>query len=585
MFAIDQIILLSAVLILLGIFSSKISARVGLPMLVMFLLIGMLAGENGIGGIEFNNPGAAHALGTLALAMILFDGGLQTSTSSIKLVWKPASVLASVGVLITAAITGLFAAYVLDLPLLEGLLIGAIVGSTDAAAVFSLLRNAGVHLSQRIKATLEVESASNDPMAIFLTVGLLEVLVNDMEPGLGLLQLFVVQMGVGTLTGLAVGWLSIKVINHIHLTAAGLYPVMVGACGLLSFGISANLGGSGFLAIFIAGVIVGNSRFVFQRSTFLFHDGMAWLSQITMFVVLGLLVNPMSLKEVWLEGLLIAVVLVLIARPLAAAPFLKMFGFTNKETVLVSWVGLRGSVPIILAIFPLLFGLESAPLIFNVVFFVVLISATVQGSTLPWIACKLGLTETPAAAAAATLEITAVGDVDAEIVEYTLGNDSRSAGRYLSQMALPDKTVVAMITRDSEVIPPRGSTLLCGGDHLFVVLRPGLRPFVDYAFSQALAANRDELPRTELQLKGSTRVKDVSDSYGIFLSEQDDLTLAQLIEQEDPSCAVANGTLQLAEVKLRVCEIVNGKITTVGLSPEIKVEEEADISNIAQAGA
>lgn len=572
MFVIDQTILLASVLILLGIFSSKLSARLGLPMLVLFLLIGMLAGESGIGGIEFDNPEAAHALGTLALAIILFDGGLQTSTSSIKLVWKPASVLASVGVFITAAITGVFAAYVLGLPLLEGMLIGAIVGSTDAAAVFSLLRNAGINLNQRLKSTLEVESASNDPMAIFLTVGLLEVLVNDMEPGLGLLQLFVMQMGIGAVTGLVVGWLSVKVINRIQLMAAGLYPVMVAACGLLAFGISANLGGSGFLAIFIAGVIVGNSRFVFQRSTFMFHDGMAWLSQITMFVVLGLLVDPVSLKEVWLEGLLIAVVLVLVARPLAAAPFLKMFGFNNRETLLVSWVGLRGSVPIILAIFPLMFGLESAPLIFNVVFFVVLISATVQGSSLPWVARKLNLTEAPLDTAPATLEITALGDVDAEIVEYTLGAESRSAGRYLSRMALPDKTVVAMITRNSEVIPPRGSTMLHGGDHLFVVLRPDVRPFVDYALSQAPDANRDELPRTELQLKGATRVKDVVDSYGIVLSDQYHLTLAELLERHGEQQSLPDAVLHLEEVKLRVCEVINGRVTTVGLSPLPKTE-------------
>ena len=360
MFAIDQLILLAAILILFGIVSSKLSARLGLPVLVLFLLTGMLAGENGIGGITFDNPVAAHALGTLALAMILFDGGLQTPFASIKLVWKPASVLATLGVLVTAAITGLAAAYILDLPMLQGLLLGAIVGSTDAAAVFSLLRNAGIHINRRLKSTLEIESASNDPMAIFLTVGLLEILVNDMAFGADLLQLFVMQMGIGTVVGLAVGWISVQVINRIHLVAAGLYPVMVAACGLLAFGIAANLGGSGFLAIFIAGVIVGNSSFVFQRSTFLFHDGMAWLSQITMFVVLGLLVNPLSLLEVWREGLMIALVLVFVARPAVVAPVLKAFGFNGREIALVSWVGLRGSVPIILAIFPLIFGLPEA---------------------------------------------------------------------------------------------------------------------------------------------------------------------------------------------------------------------------------
>src|SRR5690606_11780101 len=420
-FLIDKLILLAAVLILMGILSSKISARLGLPMLVLFLVVGMLAGEAGIGGIAFDNAKAAHALGTLALALILFDGGLQTPVAAIREVWKPSALLATVGVLVTALVTGWAASHILDIPLLEGLLLGAIVGSTDAAAVFSLMRNAGIHIKARLKATLEIESASNDPMAIFLTVGLLEILVNGMEPGTGLLSLFAMQMGVGAVVGLGVGWVSVRLINRIQLVASGLYPVMVAACGLLAFGLAANLGGSGFLAIFLAGVVVGNNRFVFQRGTFLFHDGLAWLSQITMFAVLGLLVNPPALLDVWLEGLLISAVLVLVARPLAVVPILRLFGFDAREITLVSWVGLRGSVPIILAIFPLVFGLPGAALIFNVVFFVVLISATVQGSTLPWIARRLGLTENPPAAPAATLEITALGDVDADIVEYTLG--------------------------------------------------------------------------------------------------------------------------------------------------------------------
>src|SRR5690554_548137 len=336
MFAIEQIILMAAILVLFGIASSKLSARLGLPVLVLFLLIGMLAGEGGIGIITFNTPAIAHALGTLALAMILFDGGLQTPIASIKKVWKPASVLATVGVFLTAAVTGVAAAYILHLPLLEGLLLGAIVGSTDAAAVFSLLRNAGIHINSRLKSVLEIESASNDPMAIFLTVGLLEILVNGMQPGIGLLQLFFQQMGVGALAGLGVGWASIKLINRIQLAASGLYPVLVAACGLFAFGLAANLGGSGFLAVFLAGVVIGNNRFVFQRSTFLFHDGLAWLSQITMFVVLGLLVNPPSLFDVWREGLLIAVALIFFARPLAVVPILKPFGFNSREIALVS---------------------------------------------------------------------------------------------------------------------------------------------------------------------------------------------------------------------------------------------------------
>lgn len=572
MFAIEQIILLAAILVLIGIASSKISARLGLPVLVLFLLIGMLASESGIGIIAYNTPTIAHALGTLALAMILFDGGLQTPINSIKKVWKPASVLATVGVFITAAITGMAAAYILNLPLLEGLLLGAIVGSTDAAAVFSLLRNAGIHINSRLKSILEIESASNDPMAIFLTIGLLEILVNGLEPGIGLLQLFIMQMGIGALIGLCVGWVAIKIINTINLTASGLYPVMVTALGLLAFGTAATLGGSGFLAIFIAGVIIGNTQFVFQRSTFIFHDGLAWLSQITMFVMLGLLVNIDSLLQVWLEGLLIASVLILVARPLAVAPFLALFGFKVREITLVSWVGLRGSVPIILAIFPLVFSLPGAELIFNVVFFVVLISATIQGSTMPLMARSLGLTEKPPAAPAATLEITSLADINTEIVKYSLGENSRAAGRLLSQMALPDSTVVAMITRGTEVIAPRGSTRLQANDYLFVVTRPQLRPFVDSVFSQAIENSRTQIPRVAFRLKGSTKVEDIWNSYGILLDEEKALTLEQLAKRSLHNNDEVGASILLNEAKLQIADKIGSRITTVTLAPLTETE-------------
>ena len=568
MFVIDQIILLAAILIIFGILSSKLSARLGLPVLVLFLMVGMLAGEDGPGGIVFDNAQIAHALGSLALAVILFDGGLQTPMASIKQVWKPASVLATLGVLVTSAITGVAAAYILDVSLFYGLLIGAIVGSTDAAAVFSLLRNAGIHINPRLKSTLEIESATNDPMAIFLTVGLLEVMVKGLEPGTGLLMLFIQQMGIGSAVGLAGGWLSVRIINRIHLTTSGLYPVMVAALGLLAFGVAANLGGSGFLAIFIAGVVIGNSRFVFQRSTFLFHDGLAWLGQIIMFVFLGLLINPSSLLDVWLEGLCIAAVLILIARPLSVLPVLKIFGFNAREMTLVSWVGLRGSVPIILAIYPLIYGLPGAELIFSVVFFVVLISATIQGSTLPWVARTLGLTEPPPVTPAATLEITALGDVDADIVEYQLGDNSRAAKRRLSQMALPDGTVVAMITRGNEVIPPRGSTLLHAGDHLFIVMKPEAREFVDLVCAGVSEASHQELPATELRLKGYTKVEDLQHSYGIELSAEGGVSLDELLRQTLADEAVLGASKDFSEVTLSVREMVGQRIATVGIAPK-----------------
>lgn len=567
MFLIDQLILLTAVLILLGLVSSKLSARLGLPVLVLFLFVGMLAGESGPGGIAFDNPNVAHALGTLALAMILYDGGLQTPLPSVKAVWKPASLLATLGVLVTAVITGVAAAWILDLSLLEGLLIGAIIGSTDAAAVFAQLRNAGIYIRHRLKSTLEVESGSNDPMAIFLTIGLLEVLVNDLPLGLGLLQLFILQMGIGALAGLGVGWIAVAVINRIRLQASGMYPVLVTAFGLLAFGLAANLGGSGFLAIFIAGVVVGNSRSVFQRSIFLFHDGLAWLSQIMMFVVLGLLIDPPALLDVWLEGLLISIVLIFIARPLAVIPLLLPFGFSRQEISLVSWVGLRGSVPIVLAIFPLIFELPGAPLIFNVVFFVVLISATLQGSTLARAAQWLGLAEPPPVRPAVTLEITSLDQVNADIVEYTLAPDSRAVGHRISQMALPEDTVIAMITRGQEVIPPRGSTVLCAEDHLFAVIRPQTRQFVDRAFSQVQSGKPEALLQAEVRLKGSTKIGDIRNSYDIDLGGSDDDTLEQVIRaQLDESPTVGGGVL-INGISLVVSGMLGPRITTVTLRP------------------
>ncbi len=357
MFLIDRLILLAAVLLLAGIVSSKFSSRVGLPVLVLFLGIGMLAGEDGIGGIAFDDVTVAHGIGTLALAIILFDGGLQTRWSALRAVWKPSLLLATVGVSVTALVTGLAAAFVLGVSPLVGLLFGSIVASTDAAAVFSILRSQGLHLRTRVAGTLEVESGSNDPMAIFMTVGLLEVLTGRLELGPGLLILFVQQMGIGTVVGLGAGWLAVRLVNRIELAAPGLYPVLAGACGLTAFGVAAQAGGSGFLAIYLAGIVIGNSRTVFQRGTFLFMDGLAWISQITMFVVLGLLSTPSDVVPVAGAGVLLSAVLFLVARPLAVVPLLLPFRFTMREHVLISWGGLKGAVPIILATFPLMLGL------------------------------------------------------------------------------------------------------------------------------------------------------------------------------------------------------------------------------------
>jgi cell volume regulation protein A len=447
----------------------------------------MVAGEEGIGRIEFDDFGTAHAIGTIALAVILFDGGLRTDSTALRIAWKPAMLLATLGVLITALVTGLAATYILDIPPLTGLLLGSIVASTDAAAVFSVLRSQGLHLRQRLAAVLEVESGSNDPMAIFLTVGLIEVISGRMTLGAELVWLFVLQMGVGTITGLAVGWAAVRIINRINLQTAGLYPVLTGAHGLLAFGIAAVLGGSGFLSIYIAGIVLGNSRLAFQRGTLLFIDGLAWVSQIAMFVVLGLLSTPTSLLAVAPAGLAVAAVLIFVARPVAAVPLLIPIGFTAREHLLISWVGLKGAVPIVLSTFPLLLGVPHGALLFNVVFFVVLVSAVLQGWTLPLLASRLDLQEESPPEPPVTLELTGINAAGADIVDYTVGETSWVAGRPLTGLALPDGAVIAMISRSGHIIPPGGSTEVQSGDHVFLVIRPDNRDKVDAVFTRTVA--------------------------------------------------------------------------------------------------
>lgn len=479
MFFIDRLILLTGLLLLAGIVLSKFSSRLGLPVLVLFLGLGMAAGEDGPGGIQFDDFVLAHGIGTVALAAILFDGGLQTRLSSLRQAWKPSLVLATLGVLITAAAMGALAARIFQVPLMIGLLLGSIVASTDAAAVFSVLRGQGTALQDRLAATLEVESGSNDPMAIFLTLGLVEVLSGAIEPGAALAVLFAKQMGLGALIGLGSGWMCVRMINRIHLSAPGLYPVLATAGGLVAFGLAALLGGSGFLSIYLAGIVVGNSRIVFQRGTFLFMDGLAWMGQIAMFVVLGLLCTPSEILPVAPAGLLIAAILLLVARPLAVVPILTVFGFRWREQVLVIWGGLKGAVPIILATFPMMYDLPEGRLIFNVVFFVVLVSAMLQGWTLPSLAARLQLQGASQPVPPASLELMALHDVNADIVDYAILDSSPLAGIAVKDLRLPEGAVLAMVCRGDDLIAPRGSTRLRAGDHVFVITRADVRERVD----------------------------------------------------------------------------------------------------------
>ncbi|HEY8370405.1 MAG TPA: potassium/proton antiporter [Thermodesulfobacteriota bacterium] len=565
MFAVDRLILLAAVLVLGGVVSSKFSYRLGLPVLLVFLGVGMLAGSEGIGGLAFEDYRLAHAVGTLALAFILFDGGLRTPLSAFRAASWPAASLATAGVVVTALVTGICASLILNLPWIEGLLIGSIVGSTDAAAVFAVLRSQGVRIRERIAATLEIESGANDPMAIFLTIGCLEILTGTAGSFFGLVWLFVKQMTLGAVVGLLGGWSVVWVINRVNLPAAGLYPVFVAAGALLVFGMAASLGGSGFLAVYLAGLVVGNNRIVFQRGIFVFQDALAWLSQIGMFVVLGLLSFPSRLAEVTWQGLAVAAVLVFVARPVAVAACLLPFKFSRREQLFISWVGLKGAVPIVLATFPFLFEIPNALLVFDIVFFTVLVSVIAQGWTMPPLARALGLSLPPLPEPPATLEIAALRHVDSHIVDYTVDPRSRAVGRRIRDLALPDGAVVALISRGRQVIPPQGDTELHAGDHVSLVLRSEVQPIVDQVF--APAAESPGVPaEIEFPLRGGTTVEELQAMYGIAIDAAPSKTLDEVLRDWLGDELEPGSQVTIGQVALCVRGVEDGRVTRVGLA-------------------
>jgi cell volume regulation protein A len=494
MFAVDRLLLVAAALILCAILSRKIGQRLGIPMLVLFLALGMLAGSEGFGGIHFEDYEFAHGIGTAALVVILFDGGLRTPVAVVRRAWKPAAVLATLGVLVTATVTGLAAHLLLDIGILQGLLLGSIVASTDAAAVFAALRSQGVRLPARIAATLELESGVNDPMAIFLTVSLLQIILGEADVGIGLAGTFLLQMAGGAVLGLAVGYGSVLLASRLRLDTPGLYPLMAILCGFLAHGSAAAIGGSGFLAVYVAGMVMGNRPMAWRHGVESFADTAAWLGQIVMFVLLGLLSFPSRLVSVGWEGTAIAVVLAFLARPLAVFVCLKPLKYSLRELSFLSWVGLRGAVPIVLATYPLLFGVPIGPRIFDIVFFAVLLSAVTQGWTLAPAARRLGLAQPLRARPSVSLEIASVHPIGAEIVHYYVDEKSRAARKALRDLELPEGAVVAIVVRESNVITPRGSTRIEAGDQVYVVTDRTSRAAVDRAFRSV----PDSQPSAEL---------------------------------------------------------------------------------------
>ncbi len=464
----DHMLFIGALLVVLSVAITKLSDTLGIPALLLFLAMGMLAGSEGPGGIYFDNAAVAQSVGTVALAFILFAGGLDTHWSAVRPVVTQAAILSTVGVLLTTGAVGVFAWQVFDLPLPVGLLLGAVVSSTDAAAVFSVLRSKQVSLRGTVAPLLELESGSNDPMAVFLTIGMIQYITT---PGttLGTIGiLFLQQMSLGAVCGILLGRALVAFVNRLNLYTEGIYPVFVIAFAALIYAGTAAIGGSGFLAVYLAGLVAGNSDFVQKKSLIRFFDGFAWLSQIAMFLTMGLLVFPSRIVPVVGMGMGIAAFLIFIARPVAVFLCLHGAGFGWREKTFVAWVGLRGAAPIILATFPLLARVPQAGMIFNVIFFVVLMSVLLQGWSIPQVARWLRL-DRPMERRRSLLEFTPAPGSDTQLVDLIVPYNAAVVGSPLVSVGFPEESLVVLISRNDGFIVPRGNTILQEGDTLLVL--------------------------------------------------------------------------------------------------------------------
>ncbi|MFL1404860.1 potassium/proton antiporter [Marinobacter sp. M1N3S26] len=563
-----HLILIGAAMLVMSILLSPLSSRVGMPVLLIFLVVGMMMGEDGAGGIRFDDFELAFVIGNLALAVILLDGGMRTRAETFRVGLKPALVLATIGVFVTAALAGLCAWLVFDLHWMVALLIGAIISSTDAAAVFSLLQGHGLHLNERVSATLEIESGSNDPMAIFLTLMLVSLLSANGASSLadGLLML-VQQFGIGTIVGVLGGFLIVEMANRVRLTPA-LYPLMVGAAGLCVFAGTNIVGGSGFLAIYLSGVIVGNRPVRMMPMILQVHDGLAWLAQLCLFLMLGLLVNPSDLLPLAGGGLVLALTLIFVIRPLAVFGTLWPFGFNLRELFFISWVGLRGAVPIVLALFPIMAGLPEARDIFHFAFFIVLVSLIVQGTSLAPLARKLNL-EVPSTGEPyrrLPLDVPATGDH--ELMLFPLRGDRWEDPRPLGQLSLPDNTAIAGVFRDRQCLQPTPDLKISQGDVVAV-----------FAVSSALKELGKSLsgrqpPRHladraffgDFVLNGDALLGDVEQVYGIEFDElPPELSLAECFAKRTKGHPVVGDKVTLGPVILVARATDADQVTKVGL--------------------
>jgi len=472
------------ILLIVAVVASPLSQRLGVPALLVFLVLGMAAGSEGIGGIPFDDYGVAFQLGTIALVLILFDGGLNTSPRVFRRAAVPATLLATVSVVLTAAI-GAGIGILLGLPTPIAVLVGSVVSSTDAAAVFSILRSGGVRLKERPRAVLEVESGLNDPMAMLLTVLATETLIGNKAMGWDTVGFVATQFGIGLLGGALLGRVGQILLPRVSLPAAGLYPVLTIGIALAAFGVATALDGSGFLAVYLAGMLLAAGVLPFRAAVRRVHDALAWLSQVLMFLLLGLLVFPSRLEPMVSTGFVLALGLAFVARPAAVLLTLWPFGFSWRECVFIAWVGLRGAVPIILATYPMLRGVPDTEGIFDLVFFVVVVNSLLPGATVAWLARRLGVAEPIADTPPASIELISRHEYGSEFAWYTVHRQSAVAGALVRDLPLPNGSLLMLMLRGEDVLAPHGTTHFEVGDHICVFVSPGDRPLLHLLLGRA----------------------------------------------------------------------------------------------------
>jgi cell volume regulation protein A len=466
MFELETLFLTLSTLIIISILISRLSNNIGVPVLLLFLAIGMLAGSEGPGGIYFNDPQLAQNIGITSLVLILFSGGLGSEWKHVKPVLWPAVSLSTLGVLVTTTAVGCFTTWLFDLPWHISLLLGAIVASTDAAAVFSIIGARNIKIKGNITPLLELESGSNDPMAVFLTITLLEITTAKESSYLAMAGDFLLEMGIGLALGLLLGKAIVFLINRLKFPIEGLYPVFVFASAFFVYALTAMVHGSGFLAVYVAGMMVGSANIVHKKNIFRFFDGTAWVSQILMFITLGLLVFPSHILPAIKTEFLISLFLIFIARPLGVFVSLIPFQYTIKEKAFISWVGLRGAVPIILATFPMIAGIPEAQWIFNVVFFIVLTSALFQGWSIPWVANLLKLNAPPSKLITMPSEFNNLDQTNRTLIKLTVPDSDLFCYKPLVEVKALKGSLIISVKRETNYFVPSGGSTLEPGDEI-----------------------------------------------------------------------------------------------------------------------